>query len=197
MQNFVTKGTQRLIGNKGLASMGYGLAGAIGISLARPRSRTILFEGDGGFAQNMQDLGTVKALNLNLKIFITSNDGYASIRTSQKNYFNGHYLGCDSVTGLILPNWIEIGRSFQISTMVVNKNNFNSKEFVESFITDKPTIYIIEADPEQMYLPKIFSKVDEFGQMESTPLHNMQPFLKKEFKRLFRYLPEVLIPEMD
>jgi acetolactate synthase-1/2/3 large subunit len=34
MQNFITRGSQRLIGNKGLASMGYGLGGAIGIALS-------------------------------------------------------------------------------------------------------------------------------------------------------------------
>ena len=195
MQNYLNYGSQRLIGNKGLASMGYGLAGAIGISTARRQHRTILFEGDGGFAQNMQDLGTVKNLNLNLKMFITSNDGYASIRTSQKNYFDGHYLGCDSKTGLFLPNWSDIGAAFDIPTMIVDANNLYSSDFRECFELLTPVIFIISADPEQMYLPKIFSKVDTKGQMESTALHDMYPPLDKAFKQLFRYLPESLKPE--
>jgi acetolactate synthase-1/2/3 large subunit len=195
MQNFLTRGSQRLIGNKGLASMGYGLAGAIGISTARREHRTVLFEGDGGFAQNMQDLGTVRNLDLNLKIFITSNDGYASIRTSQKNYFEGHYLGCDLNTGLVLPDWNKIGTAFQIPTMALDSRNLYSSEFKEKFNSLSPVIFIILADPEQMYLPKIFSKVDVNGQMASTALHDMYPPLEKESKTLFRYIPESLQPE--
>ncbi len=195
MQNFITRGNQRLIGNKGLASMGYGLAGAIGISVARPEYRTILFEGDGGFAQNLQDLGTVASLDLNLKIFITSNDGYASIRTSQKNYFEGHYLGCDTKTGLVLPDWEDIGRAFGIDTLRIDSTNFKSDTFLTSFNNLSPTIYIIAADPEQTYMPKIFSKVDSNGQMDSTPLHDMYPPLQQELSNLFKYIPESLLPE--
>ena len=197
MQNFITRGNQRLIGNKGLASMGYGLAGAIGISVARPQYRTILFEGDGGFTQNLQDLGTVVALNLNLKIFITSNDGYASIRTSQKNYFGGHYLGCDTKTGLVLPDWIDIGRAFGIDTLRIDSTNLNSDTFLNSFNSASPTIYVITADPEQTYMPKIFSKVDSNGQMDSTPLHDMYPPLRQELSNLFKYIPESLLPEFQ
>jgi acetolactate synthase-1/2/3 large subunit len=195
MQNYITRGTQRLIGNKGLASMGYGLGGAIGIALARPTSRTILFEGDGGFAQNMQDLGTVSALQLNLKIFITSNDGYASIRTSQKNYFNGHYLGCDLNTGLVLPDWEKIGQAFQLDTFELNSSSIETSKFLELFDSKRPVIFIVSSDPEQMYLPKIFSKVDSRGQMQSTPLHDMYPPLDLKLRNLFRYLPIETIPE--
>jgi acetolactate synthase-1/2/3 large subunit len=45
--------------------MGYGLSGAIGAALANPTLRTILIEGDGGFSQNLQDIGTVAANHLN------------------------------------------------------------------------------------------------------------------------------------
>ena len=43
--------------------------------------------------------------DLNLKIFIFANEGYASIRTTQRNYFGGAYLGCDTSTGLGFPDW--------------------------------------------------------------------------------------------
>ena len=35
-------------------------------------------------------------MGLNLKIFIMTNGGYASIRMTQRNYFGGAYLGCDT-----------------------------------------------------------------------------------------------------
>jgi acetolactate synthase-1/2/3 large subunit len=105
MQSFNQKFGQVIITNKGLASMGYGLAGAIGAALADRNRKTILVEGDGGFAQNLQELATVSVQNLNLKMFIFANNGYASIRMTQKNYFNGAYLGCDIESGLGFPDW--------------------------------------------------------------------------------------------
>jgi acetolactate synthase-1/2/3 large subunit len=71
MQLFRQKAGQKIVTNKSLASMGYGLSGAIGAALATNNlRRTILIEGDGGFAQNMQELGTAELNQLNLKIFI-------------------------------------------------------------------------------------------------------------------------------
>ena len=72
MQVYKQKYGQRILTNKSLASMGYGLSGAIGAALVRGElGRTILIEGDGGFAQNLQELGTAELNKLNLKIFIT------------------------------------------------------------------------------------------------------------------------------
>jgi acetolactate synthase-1/2/3 large subunit len=194
LQQFEISGNQRLLCNKGLASMGYGLAGAIGAAVAR-KGRTILFEGDGGFAQNMQDLGTVRAQKLNIKIFITSNDGYASIKTSQKTYFSGHYIGCDEATGLQLPNWEELFKSFGIICITLEKDFLNDPSFKELWTSDHPSAFIIKSDPEQLYLPKIFSKVDTNGIMTSTALHDMSPPLESELsKKVFNYLPTDLIP---
>jgi acetolactate synthase-1/2/3 large subunit len=194
LQEYEVRANQRLLCNKGLASMGYGLAGSIGAAISRS-CRTILFEGDGGFAQNMQDLGTVRAQNLNIKIFITSNNGYASIRTSQKTYFSGNYIGCDQATGLHLPNWEVLFESFGITCMMLEKNFMIDPLFKKLWESNEPVAFIIKADPEQLYLPKIFSKVDSRGVMTSTALHDMSPALEEAVtKKVFKYLPPNLIP---
>lgn len=198
LQSFVNQKNQIFLGNKGLASMGYGLAGAIGLATHDHHLRTILFEGDGGFAQNMQDLGTIVANDLNVKIFITCNDGYASIRTSQKNYFNGNYLGCDARTGLILPDWELLFDSFGIPHLLVDTSNLNSKEFMELWNTSTAAAFLIAADPEQMYLPKIFSRIATDGSMQSTALHDMSPSLDSDASRVvFKYLPSNLVPSSE
>lgn len=193
MQCFENKSSQILLSNKGLASMGYGLAGAIGVAFSNRSAKTILFEGDGGFAQNMQDLGTVAANKLNLKVFITNNLGYASIRTSQKNYFEGHYLGCDTSTGLGFPQWKAVAASFGISYFELNTETYDSLKFHELFDSDQPVIFEILSDPEQMYLPRVNSKVLPDGSMNSSPIHDMLPRLDPDIaKRVFKYIP---IPE--
>jgi acetolactate synthase-1/2/3 large subunit len=47
-------------------------------------------------------------------MFIFSNKGYASIRTTQKAYFNDNYVGCDEETGLGLPEWKQLFQAFGI-----------------------------------------------------------------------------------
>jgi acetolactate synthase-1/2/3 large subunit len=175
MQMFKNKTGQLMVTDKSLASMGYGLSGAIGAAIAFPNKRTILIEGDGGFAQNMQEIGTVKNRNLNLKMFIASNKGYASIRTTQKAYFNNNYVGCDEETGLGLPNWQKIFGAYGINTMQVNSSNQFSLEFQEALSTNGPFAFIIELDPDQLYFPKLTSRVMPDGRMESNPLHLMTP----------------------
>lgn len=175
MQMFKNKTGQLMVTDKSLASMGYGLSGAIGAAIAFPNKRTILIEGDGGFAQNMQEIGTVKNRNLNLKMFIASNKGYASIRTTQKAYFNNNYVGCDEETGLGLPDWQKIFGAYGINTMQVNSSNQFSLEFQEALNTNGPFAFIIELDPDQLYFPKLTSRVMPDGRMESNPLHLMTP----------------------
>ena len=193
MQVFENKKHQKVLSNKGSASMGYGLAGAIGMAFALPNNRVIHFEGDGGFAQNMQDIGTVSNNNLNIKMFISSNKGYASIRTTQKSYFSGNYLGCDSETGLGLPDWEYIFRAYDIPVIKLNAKNLNCEKFIELMNIAGPCAFILDLDPEQLYFPKLTSKLKDDGSMETNPLHLMSPSLSEEVsEKYLKYLPPSL-----
>lgn len=175
----------RMISSKSLASMGYGLAGAIGASMAKSDGRTILVEGDGGFAQNLQDLGTAIRHGKNLKIFIWDNDGYASIRKTQQSYFQGHYVGCDSSTGLALPDWKKIFSAFDVQLETLQPGD--SLKAALDFEGTRG--YLIPIHPDQTFLPKIASKISANGSMESNPLHKMEPPLEPgQMLRLTKYL---------
>ena len=189
MQAFRQKSGQVVVSNKGLASMGYGLAGSIGAAYANPNKRIILVEGDGGFLQNMQDLGTVKIGNLPIKIFIYVNNGYASIRMTQLNYFGGAHIGCDESTGLGMPNWFKLFESFDISVVELDSTEILSEENVRQLHDDSPRAFIVPIDPEQTYYPKITSRVLENGLMESNPLHLMTPELEHDVSLdVFKFL---------
>jgi len=180
---------QLILTDKGLASMGYGLAGAIGAALTWPEKRVLLVEGDGGFLQNAQELGTVAINRLNLKIFIFSNEGYASIRTTQKNYFGGAYVGCDTKTGLGFPNWLALFAAYDIPAVELTPEAVLGGDFAQSMQAAGPQGFIVPIDPEQMYFPKIASRVTESGSMESNPLHAMSPELPADVAGdVLRYL---------
>jgi acetolactate synthase-1/2/3 large subunit len=193
MQAFEQKNGQLLTNNKGLASMGYGLAGAIGTSLAHPESRTVLVEGDGGFAQNLSELGTVQNRELNLKIFIFSNMGYASIRVSQKAYFAGAYIGCDADTGVGLPHWEGLFSAYGIPSVSIVGPLKKNSQALDLLDKTGPAAFIIKIHPDQSFLPKVTSKIFSDGKMKSNPIHLMQPELPEEVAaKVFRFLPEEL-----
>ena len=189
MQTFEQKGDQKIVTNKGLASMGYGLSGAIGAAIANPNSRTVLVEGDGGFSQNLQEIGTAAINELNLKIFVFDDSGYASIRATQRNYFGGSYVGCDRSTGLGLPNWEKLFAAWDVPVMRLNKDFTEDVKFRAMFESDGLAAFIVPVDPEQTYFPKITSRITENGSMESNPLHKMTPDLSEEqYLKVSKYL---------
>lgn len=189
MQVFEQKFGQKIVTNKGLASMGYGLSGAIGASIANPNKRTILVEGDGGFAQNLQEIGTAMINRCNLKMFIFDDAGYASIRMTQRSYFGGKYVGCDTSTGLGLPHWETLFSAWGVQAIRLDAQAFMTSSYVDAFNSDDPVAFIVSIDPDQTYFPKITSRVAEDGGMVSNPLHLMTPALESPIKeQVFKYI---------
>jgi len=193
MQTFRQRAGQVMITDKGLASMGYGLSGAVGAALAWPGRRTLLIEGDGGFSQNLQELATVGVHDLDIKIFVFANEGYASIRTTQRNYFGGEYLGCDTRTGLGFPDWPALFGAYGIEAIELDDAGLRSASALRALERRGPLGVIVPIDPEQTYFPKITSRITSDGGMESAPLHLMSPPLEEPLaRRVMRHLPAAL-----
>jgi len=171
----LNKTGQKWVTSPGLASMGFGISGGIGMALAYPENRTVVLEGDGGLSQNLQEFGVIRNLNANMKIFIADNGNYGSIKSHQKAAFNNHYIGCDRSTGLWLPEWEYIGKAFDIPTFVVNDQNAFGPEFTKLFESNGPVIFIVKVDPDQVFYPKILSSKNAKSEIVSNPLHLMEP----------------------
>jgi acetolactate synthase-1/2/3 large subunit len=88
----VKEGT-RLICSTAISAMGSGLPEAIGACLARSGRITTCLIGDGSLMFNLQELSTIKHLNLPIKIFVLNNGGYLAIRHTQDSFLEGRYHG--------------------------------------------------------------------------------------------------------
>lgn len=189
MQALEQQDGQRIATDKGLASMGYGLSGALGAALAHPDRRVILIDGDGGFAQNLQEVGTAAAQQLSVKMFIFCNEGYASIRMTQRNYFDGEYVGCDRATGLGLPQWVKLFDAYGVPTVSLRAADPFDSEVLSLLRAPGPAAFLVPVDPEQTFYPKIASRITDSGGMESSPLHLMHPDLDDDLSlRVFKFL---------
>jgi len=183
MQAFRVKKGQRVFNTPGLGSMGFGLPASIGACLASGKKRTISIIGDGGLQHNIQELETVARLQLPLKIFVLNNNGYASIRNTQKQYFKGNLVCCDSTCGLTLPDLKRIASAYRLKYERIAGQR-NIKNLVDKVLKVKePVVCEVMADPFLLTVPRLSSEVRSDGSMVSKPLEDLWPFLdRKEFK---------------
>jgi acetolactate synthase-1/2/3 large subunit len=83
------------ISSGGLGTMGFGLPAAVGAFFADPDCPVICIDGDGSFQMNLQELATVAANKIPLKIFVLNN-GYLGMVRQWEDMFSGgnHYETC-------------------------------------------------------------------------------------------------------
>ena len=179
---------QRLFTNSGCAAMGYGFPAAIGVAISDNSKRTICIDGDGSFMMNMQELATVKQNKLNIKIIILNNNGYLSIRQTQRNLFNSRFVGIDSDSGICFPNFRKLADAFGISYFRVN-NLYDCNNVLSIALNcDGACICEVIVDPEQNFAPKSSSKILPDGKIVSPSLDDMAPFLSREEYDSVKYI---------
>ena len=83
-RNFAMKKTQKLVMSGGLATMGFGLPGALGAALAYPERQIICLTGDGGLTMVLGDFLTALKYGLNVKVFVMNNKRLGMIMQEQK-----------------------------------------------------------------------------------------------------------------
>ena len=177
--SFRVKAGQRLFSTGGLGAMGFGVPASIGGCLASGRKRTINVNGDGGFQLNIQELETAARLNLPIKYFVLNNQGYASIRSSQRTHFGGHLVGCDSSSGLTFPDTIKIAAAYGIESMRIADHSALQDNIRAVLQTPGPVICEVITDPNQAVAPRVSSHVRSDGSMVSRPLEDLWPFLDR------------------
>jgi acetolactate synthase-1/2/3 large subunit len=191
LQSYEVGARQYATVSPAFASMGWGLATAIGAAIARPGSRVILTEGDGGFAQNLQELALVRRRNLPIKIFLSENHGYGSIRATQRKFFNGAYVGCDEETGLGFPDWVALFAAYGIPARRLTPDEATPEILARLIAGPEPGAWIVPVDPEQSNWPAVSSRILPDGKMISNPLYRMLPPLAAEVSaQVSKYLPE-------
>jgi len=171
---------QRLIHTAGLGAMGYGIPCAIAACLAHDRRRTICVDADGGFQFNIQELETVARLKLPIKFFVLNNDGYASIRASQTNYFGRASIGCDARTGLTVPDISRVAAAYGLPTAVIGDQRDLGAAVRRVLETPGPIVCDVRVIPDEVRAPRMTSVQRADGTFVSKPLEDLFPFLPRE-----------------
>ena len=169
---------QRMFSNSGAASMGHDLPAAIGAAIARGGKRVICLAGDGSIQLNMQELQTVVQHQLPIKIFVLNNNGYLSIRTTQRNFFN-RFVGESVSSGVSFPDIIKLATAYGLPTVRIDQADV--VESIEAVLNQVgPVLAEVLLDPDQTFEPRSSSKQLPDGRIVSAPLEDMFPFLAQE-----------------
>ena len=179
----------RMFSNEACASMGYGLPAAIGAAFADAGRTVVCFEGDGSIQMNIQELQTLLNYKLPVKLFVYNNGGYLSIKTTQRAFFNGRFMGSEAGSGVILPSFEKIAAAYGLPYFRLKNNQELDAKLSEIFATEGPALVEVMLDPFEKLGPKAASKKLPDGTMVSAPLEDMAPFLPRE-----EFAANMLIP---
>jgi acetolactate synthase-1/2/3 large subunit len=186
------KSSQRHIVNSGCAAMGYGLPAAVGACFANARRRVICLEGDGSIQLNIQELATVAYHRLPLKIIVFNNDGYLSIRTTQRAFFEGRLVGEGPNSGVGLPDIARIAEAYGIHSVVI-RNHLEMTDLIRAVLEyPGPVLCDVRMTPNQEFVPRVTSRRLANGRMASSPLEDMYPFLDRS-----EFLSNMIIPPWE
>jgi acetolactate synthase-1/2/3 large subunit len=179
-QAFKVKKDQRIIISGALGAMGYALPAAIGASFAEPEKNIICITGDGSMQLNIQELQTLSNYNLNCKVIVINNKGYASIRNSQAAFQSGHIAASSEETGVTFPSWQKIADAYSVRYLREDKYS-NVANMISNMLSIKGPVLMEIIVPEKVtMIPAVTSVLLPTGMFKSNRLHEMTPELSVE-----------------
>jgi len=174
MQVLKLKRGQRLFSNKSTAPMGYGLPAAIGACLANNREEVVCLEGDGSLHMNIHELQLIYQHNLPLKLFVINNDGYLSIKITQKSFCNGLLSASNASSGLTLPSYKKLARAYGIPYKAIKTTKDLQSQVDGCFDVNGPLLIEVFVDPDEFHEPKVIAQLDDSGNFIPGKLENIQ-----------------------
>lgn len=183
-QRYITSGAQ--------AEMGFTLPAAIGVCMARNAGQTLGITGDGSLQMNIQELQTLAHYRLPVKLFVWNNDGYLSIRATQRKFFDGRFIGTDSMSGVSFPDLEKIAAAYGLCYFRMDKIDMMQEQFAEILADDEPVICEVMSVRDQAVMPSVSSKQLEDGRLVSAPIEDMFPFLPRE-----EFLANMIVKPVD
>ena len=188
LQCFRMKEGQRVVNSPSLGAMGTGLPGSIGTCLASGRRRTICVNGDGGFQLNIQDLETVRRLDLPIKYFILCNGSYASIMAAQRNHFAGRMVGSHPSSQLSLPDIRKVAGAYGIASCEI-LDHADIRSAVQAVLDSPgPVVCAVNVSSDQRTAPRATSSTKPDGTIVTLPMEDMAPRLPRNI-----FLSEMIV----
>jgi acetolactate synthase-1/2/3 large subunit len=120
-------------------AMGFGIPAAVAAGLREPEKTVVCFVGDGGFLMTDGELAVALERRLPLKIILSENNSYGSIRVRQEHAFPGRPSG----TSFRNPDLELIGRAYGFPVSRIRKPG-DTGLIGDLIATDGPQFILVE-----------------------------------------------------
>ena len=169
---------RQLLTSGGLGSMGFGLPAAMGAKAACPDKLVINIDGDGSFQMNIQELGTLKIEELDVKMIILNNQHLGMVCQWEDRFYNNNrgntVLGnCKGSCGIkghdckdcqhgdvcigerTYPDFVKIAEGYGVKGLYVDKIEDLEDAIKTMLATPGPFLLDINTGYEEHVLPMI------------------------------------------
>jgi acetolactate synthase-1/2/3 large subunit len=135
--------------------------------------------GDGSVMMNLQEMQTISANKMGIKIIIINNKIYSVIRTRQVELFRNRTIGTNPENGVTTPDFKDVAQCFKIPYVKINDiSEFDSK-VDEVMNLDGPVICEVMAVEDQVYI-RNGAGFNSQRKFVMRPLEDQMPFLDRE-----------------
>jgi acetolactate synthase-1/2/3 large subunit len=186
---FQNKPGQRVFLTSGLGAMGYGLPAMLGAYMASDGKPFVGIEGDGSLMMNIQEMQTIASLKIPVRIFLFNNRGYASIRNTQRNYFEGRYVGTGPEARLGLPDLVGVAKAFGLDAMRITEVSSLRNQIKAALTHPGPLLIDVQVVENEALFPKSAALPQKDGSFLSMPLEDMSPLLPRDELRANMLVP--------
>ena len=159
-QRYCSGNPRGFITSGGLGSMGFGLPAAVGAQIARPDATVLCISGDGGFQMNIQELATVRRLDLPVKMVIIDNKYLGMVRQWQQLFYNRNYAETDLSDN---PDFVEVAKAYRIPSLRIGVDavagdsiSQETSDLFDRFLQSaEPKLLVFDCHPEANVFPMV------------------------------------------
>jgi acetolactate synthase I/II/III large subunit len=159
-QRYRSASPRGFITSGGLGAMGFALPAAIGVQMAKPEATVLCVSGDGGFQMNIQELATVRRLNLPIKMVIVDNKYLGMVRQWQQLFYERNYAETDLSDN---PDFVEISKAYRINAGRLSEDAMQqfpvteeTADTLERFLhSPEPQLLVFDCAPEANVYPMV------------------------------------------
>jgi acetolactate synthase-1/2/3 large subunit len=159
-QRYRSDAPRGFITSGGLGAMGFALPAAVGVQLSKPDATVLCVSGDGGFQMNIQELATVRRLNLPIKMVIVDNKYLGMVRQWQQLFYQRNYAETDLSDN---PDFVEIAKAYRINADRLNEEAMEefpvaqqTGDALERFLQSRePELLVFDCAPEANVYPMV------------------------------------------
>ena len=153
-QYFKTNDPKKFITSGGLGTMGFGLPASMGAQLGNPKTLTIALAGDGSIQMNSQELMTISACKLSIKIVVVNNKSLGMVRQWQKLFYEERYSHT-LFEAESQPDFMTLARAYGIPGVQITERERLVEDLETAFELEGPCFIEIVADPESNVYPMV------------------------------------------